>query len=270
MSVAVYMSSIMVYNTFGELSDKSIKEFAWYLGQVDEMKELNLQENGYDMVRDFPSLLWVLRDFSKDLGLDTTDDYMEKFLKMAEEANNEEERSLDKSKTRVSSLFQKRSCFTLPRPVEDAGKMGNLEKLDDEELDSQFTHDMRRFLQHVSLNVAPKTVDGRMMTTSVFVKYVRQIIETLNSGETPILNSIAKDIFEFETKDFLKKFVKEIQDFSQEYKGKLPISHQKFYEDFKQYSRNTCHKFKTQTVNLSSAKLYAKNIEFLNKKIYEI
>lgn len=273
MSVAVYMSSIMVYNTFGEMSDQSISEFSWYLSQVEEMKELNLQENGYDMVRDFPSLLWVLRDFSKDLGLDTTDDYMEKFIKVSEDqmANkNEQQISFDKSKRRISNLFQKRSCFTLPSPVQDASRLKDLAKLDDDDLASGFIQDMRRFLQHVSLNVAPKTVDGRMMTSSIFVKYVRQIIETLNSGEIPILNNIAKDLFEFETQDFLKKFVKEIEEFSKDYKRKLPISPAKFYEDFKQYSRNTCKKFKSQTVNLSSAKLYAKNIEFLTKKIYEI
>lgn len=133
--------------------------------QLDDIKDQNKHHNGDHINEDFPQFLWILRDFGKDLGLQTSEDYMEKCLTDLWEKTHSielqnEQQSLDdykdinlkdlarsdKDKHLIKDLFDHRSCFTLPSPVEDPSKLKSIFKLDEGDLTSEFTQNMKNFL----------------------------------------------------------------------------------------------------------------------------
>lgn len=217
--------------------------------------------------------MWVLRDFSKDLGLDTSEDYMEAFLKnegISDIKNSDlrhQEENMNKLKKRISDFFEKRSCFTLPKPLEDGKKIKKIDEVDDEDLTPNFTADMRRFLQYMSLNISPKSLNKNSMTGNVFQSYVYELVNVLNSGEIPFINSLAGRLFDNEAKTSLDDFLLDIDDYVEEFKMRLPMSEVKLHKEFDKYINKIIHEFKDKTEVYSSTATYARNQEFLLKNL---
>ena len=135
MALVSLISSILVVNQHGAITSESMRKLTQMLRLLESIKHQNHQR-GDHIIADFPQFLWVLRDFHEDLGLNTSEDYMEQCL--TDFCDNKEEGdrasvglnqmelsglSLEEMEKRVQDkhiikeLFEHRSCLTLPSPL---------------------------------------------------------------------------------------------------------------------------------------------------------
>ena len=158
------ISSILVYNQRGSITSESLRKLSQTLRLLETIKHQNHQR-GDHIIADFPSFLWVLRDFDEDLGLNTSEDYMEQCLMDFCDTKDDGDRtsiginqndisgiSLEEMEKRVQDkhiikeLFEHRSCLTLPAPFPADSKISNLSEYDEDSLDEEFKQQMRNFL----------------------------------------------------------------------------------------------------------------------------
>ena len=67
--IAVLISSLFIYNSFGAIDENEISNlsFVLNLSKTIKIKSVSLEDNEEDLARYFPTLLWLLRDFSLKL-----------------------------------------------------------------------------------------------------------------------------------------------------------------------------------------------------------
>ena len=144
--IAILISSLFIYNSFGAIDEISLTTLSLVLnlGETIKIKSLSHKDTEEELAEYFPSLLWLLRDFSLKLedingNAITEKQYLEKAL---ENVNGEDENEIIKEKNRVRKLirtyFPERDCFTMVRPVENEKDLQNLEYLSDQELRNEF------------------------------------------------------------------------------------------------------------------------------------
>ena len=269
------VSSILIYNSFGVIEESTIEQFASMIQAVELINQKNKQKKGEDIISDFPSLLWVLRDFSLDLGLQTSADYMEDCLRakaIPQDANQAAKRQIESKnllRQLITKFFEKRSCFTLSRPIDDENKLARIHELEEDQLKQEFVDEMRRFLQYMSLNINPKTLCGNSMTGGVFVNYLDSIVTALNQGETPYVGSMAERLFEYENRNIVKKFEMEVEKFCSDYEQRLPVSPGQLDSNFEDFLQSVVRQFRQKTEGYSSIESFARNLEKLIEFCYK-
>ncbi len=172
-----FISSLMIYNTFGIIDESSIERFFFLINlgsffNFNEYVKNNLRSQISDY---FPHLVWLLRDFSLDLKSITSNkemtpkEYLEmalmiknkksenKILKNINESALHRKDSLlrqstikdqidakkvqnmkNKIRKKIKQIFTKRDCFTLVRPINDEELLRNVEKIPYEDLRDKF------------------------------------------------------------------------------------------------------------------------------------
>jgi hypothetical protein len=87
-TLSVLLASVFVFNQIGHISEGSLEELSFVL----RMAEMVSTGEGDDIGQYFPQLLWVLRDFSLDLGAKTSSEYLESALQRIEGSGSDAER----------------------------------------------------------------------------------------------------------------------------------------------------------------------------------
>ena len=79
-AVAVLLSSQIVYNQAGPITDQSLEDLSLIQMLTTEIKYRNLHEQGQEFHKFFPDLLWALHDFQLDFKHLKADSYLEQCL----------------------------------------------------------------------------------------------------------------------------------------------------------------------------------------------
>jgi hypothetical protein len=173
----------------------------------------------------------------------------------------------DHDKHLIKMLFEHRGCFTLPSPVKDTSKLKSIFKLDEGELDSEFTGNMKNFLQYMSLNINAKTLNGNSMTGNVFQNFLFDLISKFNDLETPMVNEIGTRLFDYEARAILDDMVLKADQYTENFKHLLPMSELELHKQYDKYINETVHEFSEKTEKVSSVHTFATNQEYLLKQL---
>ena len=211
--LSLLLSSLFIYNSMKNIDESAIENLALVLNFAKKIQSKFNEVNDY--ANNFPSFLWVLRDFALELidnqgNKVTTKQYLENALK--EEninliSNNsynkgilEEMNKKNDIRKTLKLFFRERDCFTLVRPVYEEKKLKIIDQLPVEELRPEFLNQMNILVKKIFDNIRPKSVNGGFMNGPVFLNLVKMYINSLNSDNLPDVNTSWKIVIDSQLK----------------------------------------------------------------------
>lgn len=211
--LSLLLSSLFIYNSMKNIDESAIENLALVLNFAKQIQSKYNEINDY--ANNFPSFLWVLRDFALELidnqGNEvTTKQYLENALR--EEninmiSNNsynqgilEEINKKNDIRKTLKLFFRERDCYTLVRPVNEEKKLKIIDQLPVEELRPEFLKQMNNLVKKVFESVRPKSVNGGFMNGPMFLNLVKMYINALNSDSLPDINTSWKIVVDTQLK----------------------------------------------------------------------
>ena len=248
--IAVLISSLFIFNSFGAIDETAINSLSFVLNLSKTIKiknnNSNNDENESELAQYFPTLLWLLRDFSlkledKDGNVITEKQYLENAL---EEINGVSDSIEEKNRIRnlIKTYFVEKDCFVMVRPVEKESDLQNLQNLPDENLRKEFLEQSKIFRNKVFKKTKPKTFNKKPLTGAMLVELVQSILDSINKGSIPVIENSWKYVLQNEfiksSKDLINKFVNEIKKYREDNKN-----NQDFMKNIKKYSRTVAQNY---------------------------
>ena len=273
--IAVLISSLFVYNSFGTIDENQINNlsFVLNLSKTIKIKSASIEDNEEELAKYFPTLLWLLRDFSlkledKDGNCITEKQYLENAL---EELNGLSSTIEEKNRVRtlIKTYFPERDCFCMVRPTEGESDLQNLQNLPENKFRKEFLEQSKIFRNKVMKKTKPKRFRNKLLTGSMLVELVQSILDSINAGSIPIIENswkyIMKNEFIKNSKEQINKFVTEINKYKKENKKKPD-----FLKNVKNYVKNLGDKYIKDFLNSNILDDEESKKEFSEKLTKEI
>ena len=211
--LSLLLSSLFIYNSMKNIDESAIENLALVLNFAKKIQSKYNEINDY--ANNFPSFLWVLRDFALELidnqGNEvTTKQYLENALK--EEninliSNNsynkgimEEINKKNDIRKTLKLFFRERDCYTLVRPVHEEKKLKIIDQLPVTELRPEFLKQMNILVKKIFEGIRPKSINGGYMNGPMFLNLVKMYINSLNSDNLPDINTSWKIVIDSQLK----------------------------------------------------------------------
>ena len=221
--IAVLISSLFIYNSVGYIDENTINNlsFVLNLSKTIKLKNNSNEENEEELAEYFPSLLWLLRDFSlkledKDGNVITEKQYLENSLKEIK-GNNEIIEEKNKVRNLIKTYFPERDCLTMVRPVEKESDLQIMQNLPDQRLRKEFLEQAQIFKNKVLQITKPKMFMKKNVTGSILVDLVQSILNSINGGSIPVIENSWKYVIQNEcikqSDNIVKKFKEEIENY---------------------------------------------------------
>ena len=240
--IAVLISSLFVYNSFGAIDENAINNlsFVLNLSKTIKIKSVSIEDNEEELAQYFPTLLWLLRDFSLKLedrngNVITEKQYLENAL---EELNGMSTTIEEKNRVRalIRTYFPERDCFVMVRPIEEERDLQNLQNLPDNQFRKEFLEQSKIFRNKVMKKTKPKRFNNKILSGAMLVELVQSILDSINSGSIPIIENSWKYIMKNEciknSKELMNKFISEINKYKDQNKNKPD-----FLKNVKKYTK---------------------------------
>ena len=245
--IAVLISSLFIYNSFGAIDETQVSNlsFVLNLSKTIKIKSVSIEDNEEELAKYFPTLLWLLRDFSlkledKNGNVITEKQYLENALRELSGLTNSIE---EKNRVRnlIRAYFPERDCFCMVRPTEDEQDLQNLQNLPDNKFRKEFLEQSKIFRNKVIKKTKPKRLNGRVLTGSMLVEFVQNVLDAINAGAIPVIEDSWRYIMKNEciksTKELVNKFLLEINQYKDQNKNKKD-----FLQNIKKYTKNLAEK----------------------------
>lgn len=201
--LAVLLSSYFIYNSMKNIDEASLETLSIVVNFAKKLQsELNETEN---YANNFPTFLWVIRDFALNLiNLEgkaiTTKQYLEDALTITENENDSNNPIYDvdslnkRNETRrlIKYFFKERDCKTLIRPVADDKKLRNIDNVPEEEIRPDFLKQVRELISFIFKGIKPKVVQGTHMNGEMYIALIKSYLKALNSNCLPDVKSSLK------------------------------------------------------------------------------
>ncbi|KAK7811067.1 hypothetical protein U0070_010226, partial [Myodes glareolus] len=122
-----------------------------------------------EFVSFFPDFVWAVRDVSLELKVDgnpiSADEYLENCLRFIYgTGQRDKEKELNLPRLCIHKFFPKRKCFVFERPAQGK-KLGQLESLQDHDMDSNFVEQVAEFCSYVFSSSKVKMLSGGIKVT---------------------------------------------------------------------------------------------------------
>ena len=245
--IAVLISSLFIYNSFGAIDENQVNNlsFVLNLSKTIKIKSVSIEDNEEELAKYFPTLLWLLRDFSlkledKNGNVITEKQYLENALRELSGLTNSIE---EKNRVRnlIRAYFPERDCFCMVRPTENEQDLQNLQNLPDNKFRKEFLEQSKIFRNKVMKKTKPKRLNGRVLTGSMLVEFVQNVLDAINAGAIPVIEDSWRYIMKNEciknTKELVNKFLLEINQYKDQNKNKKD-----FLQNIKKYTKNLADK----------------------------
>ena len=249
--IAMLISSLFIYNSFGAIDETAINTLSFVLNlsktiKIKNNSNKNSEENEADLAQYFPTLLWLLRDFSlkledKDGNVITEKQYLENAL---EEKNSALESIEEKNRVRnlIKTYFTEKDCFVMVRPVEKEEDLQNLQNLPDERLRKEFLEQSRIFRNKVLKKTKPKMFNKMPLSGEMLIGLIQSILDSINTGSIPVIENSWRYVLQTEfiknSKNLVDKFLEEISKYRKD-----NINDMNAMKNIKNYSRNLAQKY---------------------------
>ena len=280
--LSVLLSSLFIYNSMKNIDESAIESLALVLNFAKKIQSKYNSLNDY--ANNFPSFLWVLRDFALELvdekGKEVSaKQYMENALK--EENTNmmsyneynkgiiEEINKKNEIRKIIKLFFRERDCYTLIRPIHDEKKLKIIDQIPQEELRPEFLSQMNSLVEKVFDNIRPKNINGGFMNGPMFLNLAKMYVESLNSDELPNINTSWKIVIDSQMKSAfdsgLEYYMNEMNNL--DYKNFL-TSEKIYKEHYEIREKSLSHIMDLSSMNIPT-NIFMDNYKNLEKKINE-
>ena len=246
--IAVLISSLFIYNSFGAIDENQVSNLSFVLdlSKTIKIKSVQLEDNEEELAKYFPTLLWLLRDFSlkledKNGNVITEKQYLENALRELSGLTNSIEEK-NRIRNLIRAYFPERDCFVMVRPTENEEDLQNLQNLPDNKFRKEFLEQSKIFKNKVFKKTKPKRLNGKTLTGAMLVEFVQNIIDSINAGCIPVIEDSWRYIMKNEciknTKELINKFVLDIHQYKDQNKNKND-----FLKNIKKYTKNSADKY---------------------------
>ena len=216
--LSLLLSSFFIYNSMKNIDESAIENLALVLNFAKKIQNSFNEINDY--ANNFPSFLWVLRDFALDLidnmgNKVTTKQYLENALKeeniniISKNSYNEGIIEEIKKKNEIRKImklfFKERDCYTLVRPVNEEKKLKLIDQLPVEELRPEFLNQMNFLVKKIFESVRPKQIQGEYMNGKMYINLVKMYLNALNSDNVPDVQTSWKIVIDSELRNAFEK-----------------------------------------------------------------
>ena len=228
--ISILISSLFIFNSFGAIDEMTLNSLSFILNlsKYIKIKSINKEDNENDFAEYFPSLLWLLRDFSlkledKNGNVITEKQYLQNAL---ENVNGSSDIIEEKNRVRnlIKSYFPEKDCFVMVRPVENEEDLQNLESIPDNNLRKEFIEQANIFRNKVKKKVKPKTFKNKLLSGEMLIELIENILDSINNGSIPVIENSWKYVIQNEciknSKEAINNFLLEINKFREDNKNK--------------------------------------------------
>lgn len=207
-ALAVLISSLLVFNSKGVITEKAVQTLAMAAGLADHIHRQHQDTASGNNLS--PEFLWVLRDFALALedaaGNPITEaQYLDQVLRRASAGKqsvqtvNGGTEDLRDAREKILDLFPNRDCLTLVIPVDDETQLQRLGDMQLAEMRPKFAAKAKELRSHVlSSCKALKSSSGEPATGDAFLALVAANVKAMNTGALPQLDSVWQQISESE------------------------------------------------------------------------
>ena len=269
--IAVLMSSLFIFNSFGAIDEMALNSLSFILNlsKSIKIKSINKEDNEDEFAEYFPTLLWLLRDFSlkledKNGNVITEKQYLENAL---EDINGTSDFIEEKNRVRnlIKSYFPEKDCFVMIRPVENEEDLQNLQNIPDNELRKEFVQQSNIFRNKVKKKIKPKTFKKRLISGAMLIELMQSILDSINNGSIPVIENSWRYMIQKEciknSKEAINNFLLKINKFKEDNKNK-----NNFIKSMKKYmkkcSKNCISEFiKNSVLDDDNKKEYVEKLE---------
>ena len=269
--IAILISSLFIFNSFGAIDENAINSLSFVLNLSKNLKikSVNKEDKEDELAEYFPTLLWLLRDFSlkledKDGNTITEKQYLENALEdLAGTSDMIEEKN--RVRNLIKSYFKEKDLFVMVRPVEEECDLQNLQNLPDEKLRKEFLEQAKFFRNKVMKKIKPKVFKKKNLNGFMLVELVQSILDSINNGSIPVIENSWKYVMQNECikngNEIVKKFVKDIVSYREKNKNKND-----FYTSVKKYSRKVAQIYlsefmKNNIIDEENKKEFSENLQ---------
>ena len=206
-ALIILLSSLFIYNTNGNIDEQSISELALssYLSStiaINSNKNIDKEKLISDLA---PKFIWTLRDFTLDkIDPDTgeeisSDEYLELCLRNKSSGKNNEQNNIIREN--IIKYFKERECVTLPRPIDNEENLQNLNNIPFSQLKLNFRTEFLLLKRKVYETSKPKIFNGKKITGPILADLLIILIDCINSGKIPNINTAWDNIILTEIED---------------------------------------------------------------------
>jgi hypothetical protein len=208
--LGVLLSSLFIYNCMKNIDETAIESLALVINFAKKIQSNFKDVESYS--NNFPSLLWVVRDFALEL-VDTNGrkltsaQYLENALIMHEDAKDEDSLKKNEIRKLLSVFFKERDCYTLIRPVNDEKKLRLIDKLPISEMRPEFLEQMDEFVERVFSSVRPKLVQGSYLNGKTYMGLAKMWVDSLNNNSIPDVKTSWKLVVQSQMEQVFNKSI---------------------------------------------------------------
>ena len=269
--IAVLISSLFIYNSFGAIDENAINSLSFILNlsKTIKIKSVNKVDSEEELAEYFPSLLWLLRDFSlklEDINGNTITEkqYLENAL-MNIKGNSEVIEEKNRVRELIKNYFKEKDLFVMVRPVEEESDLQNLQHLPDDKLRKEFLEQAKLFRNKVMKKIKPKIFKNKNLNGFLLVQLIQSVLDSINNGSIPVIENSWKYVMQNEciksADTVLQKFVEDINTYRSTEKEK-----KNFFFDVKKFLKQKekiyLNEFmQNKIIDEDTKKIYVINLE---------
>ena len=196
-ALIVLISSLFIYNTNGNIDEKSINDLA-LAAHLSNIVATNTIEDKDLIINELaPKFIWVLRDFSLDkIDPETgeeisSNEYLELCLRNKNSKNSMENNLIREN---IIKYFKERECITLPRPVDEESDLHKLNEIPFCKLKPNFREEFLNLKKIIYEKAKIKKIGSQKINGLILVELLVSFINSLNSKIIPNINSAIDNI----------------------------------------------------------------------------
>mmetsp|Transcript_1622 Transcript_1622/g.2867 ORF Transcript_1622/g.2867 Transcript_1622/m.2867 type:complete len:236 (+) Transcript_1622:248-955(+) len=176
----VLLSSNLVFNQLGQISDSSLKTLSVVHSLSQVVKLSSVGESATNYKSFFPDLTLVLRDFSLGFKHVTPESYLEQNLEQ-ERAHSDEALQRNVTRQVIRKAFPFINCVQMSKPLDDDSLLENLESVTRAHCKPEFLEQFDDLLQNkLRKTLRVKELGSRPLTGYMLLGLALEFVETLN------------------------------------------------------------------------------------------
>ena len=192
-TLSLLLSSSFIYNSVGSIDEQALQHLNLV---VNLTKHISLKsKSSYEDTDpeeysvNFPSFMWIVRDFTLQLLDDEGEpiadkDYLEKALNLQKGFSDNIEQK-NRIRRLLKSFFKDRDCCTLVRPLTDESNLQNLEKTEMKDLRPEFVEQVIQLRRKIINKIKPMTMNGKLLNGEMICNLAYNYVSAINKGIVP-------------------------------------------------------------------------------------
>ena len=210
-ALIVLISSLFIYNTYGNIDERSIADLALAAHLSNTIATNTIDDKDIIINELTPKFIWVLRDFILDkIDPDTgkeisSNEYLELCLRNKLINKNGIGMENNLIRENIIKYFKERECITLPRPVEQEEDLHKLNEIRFDQLKPNFRNEFLNLKRKVYEESKIKRIGNKKINGPILVNLLVQFINSLNSKIIPNINTAIENIILNEIEKYYDK-----------------------------------------------------------------